>query len=327
MTFLDIETVEKLEDIMMETLSTSRYRHCFAVAETAATLAYHWGVDEHTAFDAGLLHDMMHYLPDDQMLAKAQEYHLPIDAGARANPMLLHGPLAAAILEQDYGCDNQQMLDAIRYHTVANPQMDEVAKIIYLSDMIEPGRPNWPGLAKLRALSMMDLDMAMVYAMESTIDYLAQRGQQPHPDTEKILAVFRDKVAQKTKWRQHMSESRSAQEILEQCRKLAEEKKARDISVIPLEGKTLISDYFLIVTAGSNRQAQSISDAIELAMKEAGTPPLRIEGYSEARWILLDLGVVVVHIFQDEERAYYDLERLWAGPEGAKQPEKDASEQ
>ena len=109
-----------------------------------------------------------------------------------------------------------------------------------------------------------------------------------------------------------MSEKRSAKEILEQCIALAEDKKARDICTIDLKGKTLISDYFLICTAGSSRQAQTISDAIEQGMKEQGEAPLRIEGYREARWILLDLGVVVVHIFQEEERNYYDLERLWS---------------
>lgn len=107
----------------------------------------------------------------------------------------------------------------------------------------------------------------------------------------------------------------SAEEILHSCIELAEEKKAKDITTIALAGQTIISDYFVIATASSVRQAQSICDNVEEGMKQLGCPPVRIEGYRDARWILLDFSVVVMHIFQEEERAFYDLERLWSGSE------------
>ena len=107
----------------------------------------------------------------------------------------------------------------------------------------------------------------------------------------------------------------SAESILQQCVALAQEKKGRDIISLKLRGLTVICDYFLLVSATNTRQAQSICDNIEEKMKENALPPLRIEGYREGSWILLDFGSVVVHIFLEEERQYYDLERLWGDAE------------
>jgi ribosome-associated protein len=92
---------------------------------------------------------------------------------------------------------------------------------------------------------------------------------------------------------------------------IAREKKAVDIMTMDLSGITLICDHFLLMTAANTRQAQALSDYLAQGLKETGNPPLRIEGYKEGRWILLDFGSVVVHIFQEEERRYYNLERLW----------------
>ena len=98
----------------------------------------------------------------------------------------------------------------------------------------------------------------------------------------------------------------TADSILQQCIEFAQEKMGRDIISLKLQGLTVICDYFLLVTATNTRQAQSICVNIEDKMKEAGNPPLRIEGYREGKWILLDFGSVVVHIFLAEEREYYN---------------------
>jgi ribosome-associated protein len=89
------------------------------------------------------------------------------------------------------------------------------------------------------------------------------------------------------------------------------DKKAEKLVVLNLQGLTTISDYFVLATAGSDRQAQALSDAVELALKAAGRRPLSIEGYSSAAWILLDYGDVVFHVFHHEARRFYGLERLW----------------
>jgi ribosome-associated protein len=89
------------------------------------------------------------------------------------------------------------------------------------------------------------------------------------------------------------------------------DKKAEKLVVLNLQGLTTISDYFVLATAGSNRQAQALADAIEMALKAEGRRPLAIEGYQSAVWILIDYGDVVFHVFHDEARRFYGLERLW----------------
>lgn len=88
-------------------------------------------------------------------------------------------------------------------------------------------------------------------------------------------------------------------------------KKARDIVGIDLRGVSPVADYFLIMSGANKPQLKAISDNIEEKLAEQGLRPLRVEGYREAEWILLDYGALVVHIFADEQRDYYNLERLW----------------
>lgn len=97
-------------------------------------------------------------------------------------------------------------------------------------------------------------------------------------------------------------------ELVKKIVAAVEDKKARDISVLDLNQVSLVADYFVICTGNSSIQAKAICDNIE---DELGQAPLRKEGYKDANWILLDYNYVVVHIFQEETRNFYDLERLW----------------
>jgi len=94
-------------------------------------------------------------------------------------------------------------------------------------------------------------------------------------------------------------------------RAAAEDKKAEDVTVLDLEGRTIVADTFLIVTGRSNVQTRAIADAIIEKAKAAGFGVARTEGYSDGNWILIDLGSVVAHVFTPESRAFYNLERLW----------------
>jgi len=91
----------------------------------------------------------------------------------------------------------------------------------------------------------------------------------------------------------------------------ASSKQARDVIVLDVSEPLVISDYFVICSGNSDRQVRAIAEEVERACRVDGTRPLRREGEREARWILLDFVDFVVHVFLEEERAYYDLERLW----------------
>ena len=91
-----------------------------------------------------------------------------------------------------------------------------------------------------------------------------------------------------------------------------EGKKARDVSVIDISKITIIADYFIICSGSSTTHIKALADEVEAKMGELGERFLRKEGYNSARWILMDYGDVVVHIFHEEDRSFYNLERLWS---------------
>jgi len=97
-------------------------------------------------------------------------------------------------------------------------------------------------------------------------------------------------------------------------REAALDKKAEDVLAIPLNGRTIVADTFVIATGRSKIQTRSIADAIAQKAREAGFGKPRLEGYADGGWILLDLGPVVVHVFTPDARAFYNLERLWGAP-------------
>ena len=100
----------------------------------------------------------------------------------------------------------------------------------------------------------------------------------------------------------------------EKCRAIcsaADEKKARDIVQMDMIGLMSTNDYFVICSANTATQVRAIADNIEEKMEEAGISFLHKEGYHEGEWVLLDYGDTVAHIFQQEAREYYALERLW----------------
>ena len=100
----------------------------------------------------------------------------------------------------------------------------------------------------------------------------------------------------------------------EKCRVIqaaADEKKARDIVQMDMVGLMSTNDYFIICSANTATQVRTIADNIEEKMEEAGVNFLHKEGYREGEWVLLDYGDTVAHIFQQDAREYYALERLW----------------
>lgn len=99
--------------------------------------------------------------------------------------------------------------------------------------------------------------------------------------------------------------------LLKTVVKAADDKRAEDILVLNMQGISLIADYFVICHGNSDKQVQAIAREIKEKVDELNQPIKRMEGFEEARWVLVDLGDVVVHIFHYEERNYYKLERLW----------------
>ena len=94
--------------------------------------------------------------------------------------------------------------------------------------------------------------------------------------------------------------------------KALDDKKGQGIKVLETGALTTLADYFVICTGTSSTQIKALADACEKAMKDVGEAPHHVEGHRGGTWLLLDFSAVVVHVFDDEARKYYDLERLWS---------------
>ncbi|WP_151679876.1 ribosome silencing factor [Weizmannia acidilactici] len=101
------------------------------------------------------------------------------------------------------------------------------------------------------------------------------------------------------------------QALLKTVVKACDDKRAEDIVVLDMRGISLIADYFLICNGNSDKQIQAIAREVKEKVEEAGHMVKRIEGFEEGKWVLIDLGDIVAHIFNRDERNYYNLERLW----------------
>jgi len=125
--------------------------------------------------------------------------------------------------------------------------------------------------------------------------------------------------------------SMTPKELAEAAVKLLDDKKASNIETFYIEQLTILADYFVVCSGTSTTHTRALADELEFKLKQQGITPLRKEGYSSSTWILLDYGSVVVHIFTEDTRKFYSLERLWAdapkiGEESGRQSGRRLSE-
>lgn len=104
----------------------------------------------------------------------------------------------------------------------------------------------------------------------------------------------------------------NSNEMAIEIAKALDAKKGHDIKVLKTEEVTTLADYFVLCTATSSTQVKAMSDACEVAMEKLGESVHHIEGHRDGGWLLMDFSSVVVHVFTDEARKFYDLERLWS---------------
>lgn len=97
--------------------------------------------------------------------------------------------------------------------------------------------------------------------------------------------------------------------------KALDDKKAKDIKVLKTAEKTVLADYFVICNGTSSSHIKALVDEVDKQLSEAGEPPIRREGLRSDIWVLMDFGCVIVHVFTDEARKFYDIERLWSDSE------------
>lgn len=175
--------IKKINEYLKEKISEKRYVHSLGVAKEAVQLAKQYNADADKAYVAGLVHDCAKEVnPEDAVNLLKKKYHIIPDSDLIAVPRLLHGLLGSCIAADEFQIDDEDILDAIRYHTTGKADMGLLTKIIYIADYIEPGR-TYPDVDKLREITYNDIDEGILFSLDYTICDLVKKGIPIHPDT------------------------------------------------------------------------------------------------------------------------------------------------
>lgn len=167
---------------LKEDIGVNRYNHSIRVRDTAVELAKIYDCDINKAMVAGLLHDCGKYFDKDYLLKQAFEFGIMKDESLVNNRHIIHAPLGAVIAQVEYNVNDNEILDAIRYHTTGKENMTLLDKIIYLADYIEPKR-NFTGVENIRKLAYENIHLAMLKALENSIYHLLDTQRSIHLDT------------------------------------------------------------------------------------------------------------------------------------------------
>lgn len=180
---MDKFELDKLIKKIKTKMDNDRYNHTVGVAYTAASLAMCHGRNETEGFIdkaliAGFLHDNAKCISSDELLKKCDEFNIPITASEKNNPFLLHGKLGAYYAKTEFGITDNDIINAITWHTTGRPEMSLLEKIIFVSDYIEPGRFKQKNLKNLRELAFTDLDKCVYEIAKDTIEYIIEQNKE-----------------------------------------------------------------------------------------------------------------------------------------------------
>ncbi|WP_077618877.1 bis(5'-nucleosyl)-tetraphosphatase (symmetrical) YqeK [Bacillus sinesaloumensis] len=172
---------ENALEIVKEQLTEHRYQHTLGVMETAIQLAKRYNEDVKKAELAAIFHDYAKFRSKDEMKQIIIDQHMSSDLLIH-NTELWHAPVGAYLVKTEVGIEDEEILDAIRYHTSGREKMTLLEKIIFVADYIEPGR-QFPGVEEVREAAKKNLDLALIYSLRNTIMFLAKKNQVIYPET------------------------------------------------------------------------------------------------------------------------------------------------
>lgn len=183
-------------EILEEHLKKGRFYHTCGVVKTAQEMAIHFGLDPIEAMTAAALHDYAKHYSADEMITYATINQICIDDVMKSSSELLHGYVGAQMVKERFNLNREDVLNAIRFHTIGRAGMSLLEKVIYLADAIEPGR-DYPGLKGLRVLCYENLDEALLASVTSTLSYVLSSGSLLHPNSVALYNELMAKLGKK----------------------------------------------------------------------------------------------------------------------------------
>lgn len=291
------------EDVIKPFLSEKRFKHCLNVAKAAEKLAVQYGADPEKAKVAGVLHDITKEWTLEHHLSFVKEFGLEITEFEFSSEKLFHAITGSAYARNILKIIDEDILNAIRYHTTGRVGMSLLEKVVFIADFISDDR-DYKGVDEIRKLAYKGLDKVMMEGLAYTVKDLSKSNKPIHPNT---FGAYNEIALKKVKGEKIMKASDLSNKICE----ILDNKKAIDVTSNCVKEVSTLADYFIYATGTSNTHVKSLAEEVELKLKEKGIYLNKREADKYGTWILLDYADVIVHIFTEDARKLYNLEELW----------------
>ncbi len=277
----------------LETKMKSRFNHSIGVADMTIELIriHNLPIDEEKAKICAILHDYAKYSSMEEFENIKKEYNLDVEVVPEYKKVL-HALLGGYIVKKELGIDDKEILDAIETHSTANSNMTPLQEIIYLADCVEAGREG-EYFATLRKIAKKNYKKAIAIFLKDCIErILSDKTKNLHPYTLNAYEEYKKYLLSgATKYEQVLS-----------C---LDHNLIKDVKVYDASAHNPYFEYIIVATTTSSRQMQAclnyLKDDFEIRGAEVGDA-----------WSLIDLNDIIVHIFKEEERERYGIDRLYA---------------
>lgn len=269
--------IEKVKKLLSENVKESRYDHSVQTMKMAKKITDHYEINDERISLAALLHDC----------GKIENSH---DSDKN------HAELGFILAKDVYGIEDMEIRNAIKFHTIGRKNMTDMEKVVYLADKIEESRL-YEGVEEIREEAFKNMDEAIYMSMSRTFEYLMDNEIEIFPESKTAYFEFK-----------RIHEERTAIKFILEA---FEEKKGYDLSILDVSEVSSLADYFLICSSSSERQSRAIAQEVEDRLSELGLKVFHKDGMQTARWIIIDCGEIVIHIFNCDEREKYDFEEIW----------------
>lgn len=178
----DTDRNEEFINIIRNQLGDYRFIHSLNVAKTAVELAEKYGADEKKAYTAGILHDVLKDKSPEELLGYLEKNSVPLSDVERSNHKLYHAMAGAVYVKNELGINDEEIINAIRYHTTGRKNMSLLEKVIYIADFISDDR-NYNGVERMREKAAVSLESAMEEGLQFSIAELTEKLLPIHPDS------------------------------------------------------------------------------------------------------------------------------------------------
>ena len=192
-----IELSKKFRKEMQDALKSDRFDHTLGVAYTAANMAAIFDADNQKALIAGYLHDCAKNLDHEDQIRICKKNGVEITEVERRNPSLIHAKAGMCLARTKYGIEDEEILNAIRWHTTGHPGMTTLEKIVFIADFIEPNRKPLEHMDIIRKEAFRDLDACMLLILRDTLNYLKNIDKECDSMTQDTYEYYLRKAEQK----------------------------------------------------------------------------------------------------------------------------------